>query len=112
MAMLHNKALGSNGLTYFFQDFQKFIRLEVHTLVEESQQSQKVWSGPNGTFITLIHKFGRLEDPNGLCPIDLHNFIYKIISSIIVNCLKPLLNYIISLKKQGLQSVSKSLMVI
>lgn len=50
----------------------------------------------NHTFITLIPKVKNLERVSEFKPIDLCNVIYKIISKVIANRLKPLLNSIIS----------------
>ena len=50
----------------------------------------------NRTFITLIPKLEGLEASHHYRPISLCNVSYKIISKILVNRVKPLLNKIIS----------------
>ena len=50
----------------------------------------------NHTFITLIPKVQNSEKATEFRPISLCNVIYKIVSKVIANCLKPLLNSIIS----------------
>ena len=50
----------------------------------------------NHIFITLIPKVHNLERVSEFRPISLYNMIYKIVSKVIANHLKPLLNFIIS----------------
>jgi len=49
----------------------------------------------NHTFITLIPKVQNPEHVINFRPISLCNVIYKIVSKVIANCLKPFLNSII-----------------
>lgn len=72
----------------------------MHALVKELCHSQKVWLRINATLITLIPKLGRVDNPN-ICfqSIYICDFWYKIISLVIVNFLKPLLNNNIYLEK-------------
>ena len=49
----------------------------------------------NHTFITLIPKVSNPENVSNFRPINLCNVLYKIISKVIANRLKPLLNSII-----------------
>ena len=50
----------------------------------------------NHTFITLIPKVSNPENVSEFRPISLCNVLYKIISKVITNILKPLLNSIFS----------------
>ena len=50
----------------------------------------------NHNFITLIPKVGNTESVSEFRPISLCNLLYKIISKVIANRLKPILNSIIS----------------
>ena len=50
----------------------------------------------NHTFITLIPKVNNPENVSEFRPISLCNVIYKIISKVIANHLKPFLNSIVS----------------
>ena len=50
----------------------------------------------NKTFITLIPKVSVLEEVTQFRPISLYNVTYKIITKIMVNRLKPLMNSLIS----------------
>jgi mannosylglycoprotein endo-beta-mannosidase len=53
------------------------------------------------TFITLIQKEERATNPKQFRPISLCNVIYKIITKVIANRLKPILPTIISKEKSG-----------
>jgi len=55
----------------------------------------------NATFIDLIPKPSKSEDPQGFRPIVLSNVIYKIIATMIFKCLKPLLPNLISPEQTG-----------
>ena len=69
--------------------------------MEDSRKSKSILRALNSTFLTLIPKESRIEDPGKLRPIALCNFIYKIISTVIANRLKPLLPFIISPEQEG-----------
>ena len=45
----------------------------------------------NATFLNLIPKTDKHEEPLSFRPIALCNFTYKLITKVIDNCLKPLL---------------------
>ena len=70
-------------------------------LVKESQKSGSILKAFNSTFLALIPKESGTEDPGKLRPISLCNVIYKIISKVIANHLKPILPLIISLEQAG-----------
>ena len=53
----------------------------------------------NATFLNLVPKTNKHEDPSNFRPIALCNVIYKLITKVIANRLKPLLLLIISLEK-------------
>ena len=72
------------------------MKEEIWALVEDSNKSGSVLRALNSTFLSLIPKESGTEDPSKLRPIALCNVIYKIISKVIANCLKPLLPLIIS----------------
>jgi hypothetical protein len=55
----------------------------------------------NATFLTLIPKEERVTNPKQFRPIALCNVIYKIITKVIANRLKPILPFVISKEQAG-----------
>ena len=72
------------------------IKEEVWTIVEESRRKQGVLKSFNANFLSLISKGEGVDTPGKFRPISLCNVIYKIISKVIANRLKPLLLGLIS----------------
>ena len=72
---------------------------DIKEVVEESRRHCKVYPALNATFLTLIHKQENVDRPVGFRPIALCNVIYKILTTIMVNRLKPLLPLLISLEQ-------------
>lgn len=64
--------------------------------MEESRRLHYIWSGLNITFFTLIPKSQDSLAPSDFRSITLSNFIYKILSTILVRHLKPILHHIIN----------------
>jgi exonuclease III len=96
------KAPGPDGFTTdFFHYCWDMIKEDVWLAVEESRTSGQVLSTLNATFITLIPKEERATHPKQFRPISLCNVIYKIITKVIANRLKPLLPTIISNEQSG-----------
>jgi hypothetical protein len=67
--------------------------------VEDSRRFSKVLPALNVTFLALVPKEDVDEDPNKFRPISLCNVIYKIITKLIINRIKPLLPHLISSKQ-------------
>jgi hypothetical protein len=63
--------------------------------------SGQVLQALNATFLTLIPKEERVTNPKQFRPIALCNVIYKIITKVIANRLKPILPYVISKEQVG-----------
>ena len=103
MAQLKDgKAPGPHGfMTNFFHSFWEKIKLEVWALVEESRSMHWILPSLNTTFLALIPKEDNSSTPDKYKPIALCNVIYKLISKVIANRLKPLLPLLISPKKTG-----------
>ena len=100
--MEKDKALQPNGFTTnFFHAGWEWLKEEIRALVEDSRKFESVLRALNSTFLTLIPKESGTEDPGKLRCISLCNVIYKIISKVIANCLKPLLHIIISPEQVG-----------
>ena len=79
----------------FFQTYWLDIGMDITQAVLSSLNSGSILKAINHTFITLIPN----KNPKKVTefrPISLCNVIYKIISKVIANRLKPLLNSIIS----------------
>ena len=95
MALL--KAPGPNGMPpLFFQTYQTDVSMDVTHAVLSCLNSCSILKSINHTFITLIPKVKNLEKVSNFRPISFCNVIYKIISKLIANRLKPVLNSIIS----------------
>ena len=90
-------ALGPNGMPpIFYQTFWPDIGLEVLDVVLLCLNSGTLLKSINHTFITFTPKANNPESVTEFRPISLCNVIYKILSKVIVNRLKPILNSIIS----------------
>ena len=83
-------------LLYFFQTYWSNVGMDVTHVVLSSLNLGSILKSINHTFITLIPKVNNLERVSNCRPISLCNVIYKIISKVIANRLKPLLDSIIS----------------
>lgn len=70
-------------------------------MVEESRTLHWLLPSLNSTFIALIPKEENTSSLDKFCPIALCNVIYKVISKVIANRLKPLLPLLISLEQSG-----------
>lgn len=100
--MAKNKAPGPDGFTIkFYQANWSFMVNDLLDLVEESRCSKRMHHGLNATFLALIPKFGCLDESLGFRPISLCNVLYKILATIIVNRLKPILPELIALVQTG-----------
>jgi len=97
-----DKSPGPDGWNAeFFLQFWDLLGPEVLALVEESRTTGHVSGGLNSTFIALIPKISKAISFNDYRPISLCNFLYKIISKIVAERLKPWLSRIISPEQFG-----------
>ena len=103
MAQLKDgKAPGPDGFTSnFFHHFWDLIKHEVWLLVEESRTMHWLLPSLNATFIALVPKEEHPSNPETFRPISLCNVIYKVISKVIANRIKPLLPLLISPEQTG-----------
>ena len=69
--------------------------------IEATRNGGLLLSKINFTFLTLIPKMDCLEIPGEFRPIVLCNSVYKILSKILANRLKPLLPKVISEEQTG-----------
>eukprot|EP00253_Pinus_taeda_P030366 PITA_30366 len=100
--MPNGKAPGPNGFTIdFYKACWEIIKTEVWEVVEDSRCSSSILKSFNSAFITLIPKEEEANTPSKFRPIALCNVLYKIISKVIANRLKPILRDIISEEQSG-----------
>ena len=89
---------GPDGFTVnFFHHFWEMIKIYVWNIVEQYRLSGHIIPSLNSTFLTLIPKGEGVDSPNKFKPISLCNVVYKIITKVIANHLKPILPSLISL---------------
>lgn len=101
-SMPNDKAPGPDGFTInFYKDCWPTVKIEVWEVVEDSRCSSSILRSLTSTFIALIPKEEEARTPEKFRPIALCNVIYKIISKVIANRLKPILPHIISEEKSG-----------
>lgn len=103
MAQLKDgKEPGPDGFTAnFFHAFRELIKTEVWEIVEESRSMHWILPALNSTFIALIPKVDEPNTPERYRPIALCNVIYKLISKVLANRLKPLLPLLILPEQTG-----------
>jgi len=83
--MVKNKAPRPDGFT-----------LEFYQATWNFRCTKRIHPTLNATFLALIPKIENSEEPEGFRPIMLCNVIYKILATIMVNRLKPILPELIS----------------
>ena len=90
------KALGPDGMPpVFYQTFWPDIGVKVSDTILSCLNSSTLLKSINHTFITSIPKVNNPESVAQFRLINLCNVIYKILSKVIVNRLKPILKSII-----------------
>jgi len=90
--MQNGKAPGPNGFNVdFFKACWDIVKHDILDVVEDSRKNKTILKALNTSFISLIPKPDNAITPNRFIPIALCNVVYKIISKIIANRLKPLL---------------------
>ena len=80
----------------FFKSSWEIVKWDIYKVVEDSRRSASILKALNATMITLIPKENEAKTLDWYRPIALCNVIYKIISKVIANRLKPLLPSLIS----------------
>ena len=69
--------------------------------MEESRKTLGVLPAFNDTFIALIPKEEKALTPKSFRPIALYNVIFKLITKVLANRVKPLLPKLISTEQTG-----------
>ena len=91
------KSPGPDGWTIeFYSAFFELLGGNILKVVEESRTSGSLYNAINSTFIALIPKSDNPSSFDDFRPISLCNVLYKIISKIIANRIKPILSRHIS----------------
>ena len=88
----------------FFQSFWHLIGDDVSKAVLDCLNSYHIPKEFNYTFVTLIPKVKNPEKISKFRPINLCNVIYKLISKVLANRLKPLLPSIVSENQSAFQA--------
>lgn len=98
--MHKDKALGPDGMNPgFYKRFWHLCGEEVFHASQSWLQQEYFPSYLNDTNIVLIPKKHNPASMKDLCPISLCNVVYKILSKVLANRLKPLLSKCISLEQ-------------
>jgi hypothetical protein len=80
----------------FFKTYWEVVKHDIYGVVEDSRRSASILKALNAIMITLIPKENEAITLDRYRPIALCNVVYKIISKVISNRLKPLLSTLIS----------------
>eukprot|EP00253_Pinus_taeda_P001536 PITA_01536 len=89
--MQSGKAPSLDGFNVdFFKACWDTVKYDILEVVEDSRRFKKVLKALNASFIPPIPKQENAMTPDGFRPIALCNVVYKIISKVIANRLKPL----------------------
>ena len=92
-----HKAPGLNGIpAFFFQHFWDTVKTNVTNAIQAFFNLGSLCRALNNTLITLIPKISFPKEVSHFRPISLCNVLYKVISKIMVNRLKPFMDSIIS----------------
>eukprot|EP00253_Pinus_taeda_P025049 PITA_25049 len=90
--MATNKAPKSDSFTIeFFKSCWPIIKADLFNLIKNFHRTKRVLSTINATFLTLIPKSDHTDSPDKFRPIALCNVLYKILSKLMANRLKPIL---------------------
>ena len=92
-----HKAPGPDGPpAFFYQQYWDIVKFDVFNNIQAFFHLGSLFKPLNHTFITLIPKISFPDEVSHFRPISLCNVIYKTISKILVNTLKPFMDNLIS----------------
>lgn len=91
------KAPGPDGIpTFFFQEYWDIVKLDILLSVKDFFRYGSLLKSLNHIYLTLTPKVSNPKEVSQFRPINLCNVTYEIISKILVNRLKPLMDKPIS----------------
>jgi hypothetical protein len=97
-----DRSPGPDGwTTEFFISFFDLVGEDLLKMVEDSRRNGKLCGGLNSTFLALIPKVNKPKSFDDYRPISLCNLIYKVISKILANRIKPFLSKCLSSEHLG-----------
>jgi hypothetical protein len=100
--MKKGKIPGLNGMSiYFYTSFFEIIKDDLLKVVQESKCSRNILGDLNSMFLALIPPKMEVVSFEEYYPISCCKNMYKVISKIIENRLKPILSEIISKEQFG-----------
>lgn len=85
----------------FFKVCWNIIKNNIVRVVEDSRLNITILKALNTSFMALIKKYDNTQMPKRYRPIALCNLVYKIISKVMANRLKPLLPTLVSREQTG-----------
>ena len=92
-----HKAPGPDGIpAFFFQEFWNMVKFDVINTVQAFFHSSSLFKPLNYTFINLIPKIAYPNEVTHFRPISLCNVVYKVMSELLVNRLKPIMDSLIT----------------
>jgi len=97
-----DKAPRPDGLPiHFYRACWDIIKIDLLRMIKTFHQKSKVGGNTNSTFLALIPKEVNLSSFERFKPISLCNASYKILSKLLANRIKPLLENLISPMQGG-----------
>ena len=97
-----DKSHGPDGWPVeFYLHFFELVRLDILKVVTQSRSEGRVTGALNATFITLIPKHDKRLSFANFRSISLCNLVYKVISKLAANRLKPILGRAITWNQFG-----------
>jgi hypothetical protein len=97
-----DKAPGPDGFTmHFYRTCWDIIKADLFRMIKSFLQKGKVGGSTNSTFLALIPKEANPVTFDRFRPISLCNASYKILSKLLANRIKPLLEKLISPNQGG-----------
>jgi len=98
----NGKAPGLDGFNgNFLKACWNIVKQDILNLVEDCRMNRTILKVLNTSIISLIPKQDNAQTPDRFIPIALCNVVYKIISKVVANRIKPLLPSLVSVEQSG-----------